>query len=370
MATTITGQQALFQIAEDVGELHAAFIKTVNSQTSLKCIGIQQFTEQTFSYALARVFGKGIRQITAYSPADETVTLASSFDSNVSAGELIEVVFYDPIRYATAISSINSAIRDSFPYFYREIKTRSALTGTVAIAGSTAVTGTSTRFLDELIVGDYIKVGDESKQVSAITTNTALTVSSAFSATTSGATCYHTSGLTYTTQIHQYALPSSVHELLNIGWALSANDPVSWIPPLSNWRVIGIDGSYLLDLLAGVTWAVDAGSVSIAYANPIVRGGTLADSLNGYTIELHYASREPELTTLSGSTLLPQKYFSIASRTYLERRMAATPVTSDENQRFQACYPYVDSKAREARSWLFTSRPQLASLKGPQVELH
>jgi hypothetical protein len=67
----------------------------------------------------------------------------------------------------------------------------SALTGTVSVtAASTTVTGTSTAFTSELAVGDSIKIGSETFTVSAIASDTSLTLDSAHSAGASGATAY------------------------------------------------------------------------------------------------------------------------------------------------------------------------------------
>lgn len=61
------------------------------------------------------------------------------------------------------------------------------LTGTVATAGTTALTGTGTAFLTELKVGDYIVVAGETvRQVASITSDTAATVSVAFTNTDTG----------------------------------------------------------------------------------------------------------------------------------------------------------------------------------------
>ena len=68
-----------------------------------------------------------------------------------------------------------------------------ALTGTVAkTASSATLTGTSTLFLSELKVGDTIRVpgtANETAEVTAIASDTSLTVLSAFANTASGQTC-------------------------------------------------------------------------------------------------------------------------------------------------------------------------------------
>lgn len=58
------------------------------------------------------------------------------------------------------------------------------LTGTCSVtAGSVTVTGTSTLFLTQLAVGDSIIVGEQTRIVSTIATNTSLTVTEAFEST-------------------------------------------------------------------------------------------------------------------------------------------------------------------------------------------
>lgn len=66
------------------------------------------------------------------------------------------------------------------------------LTGNVAISTSTTtVTGTSTRFLEELRTGDTIRVNSDTRVVSSIANNTSLVVDSVFSTTSSGNLAYN-----------------------------------------------------------------------------------------------------------------------------------------------------------------------------------
>lgn len=65
------------------------------------------------------------------------------------------------------------------------------LTGTVAKAGTTALTGTSTLFLSELVVGNVVRVpgtASEDRVVATITNDTTATVTVAFVNTASGQT--------------------------------------------------------------------------------------------------------------------------------------------------------------------------------------
>lgn len=67
--------------------------------------------------------------------------------------------------------------------------------GTVAIAGTTAVTGTSTTFTTTLQSGALITVNGETRIVNTITSDTALTVTSAFTTTASGQTLTYKSNV-------------------------------------------------------------------------------------------------------------------------------------------------------------------------------
>ncbi|MDX2084692.1 MAG: hypothetical protein SFZ03_04820 [Candidatus Melainabacteria bacterium] len=81
------------------------------------------------------------------------------------------------------------------------------LTGTVSVSsGSSTVTGSGTSFSTQFQVGDVIAVtGSESRRITTISSNTALTVASNFSTTASGAT-YKRGGEAPSTWYHLYAI--------------------------------------------------------------------------------------------------------------------------------------------------------------------
>jgi hypothetical protein len=62
------------------------------------------------------------------------------------------------------------------------------ITGTVAIAGDTTLTGTSTKFLNELMVGGAVRVSGMDRTIATIVSNTSATVTLAFVGTSSGLT--------------------------------------------------------------------------------------------------------------------------------------------------------------------------------------
>ncbi len=372
MSTNTYLEDAMFVVAEDVGEIRSAFVKTVTSQSVLVVPGISMGQTSTFKYGIARTPGAAQpRQVSAYNDASQTITITSAFDGvTVAAGALLEVAWGSAEKYAMARAAVNQAVRESYPYYYRDIRTGDALTGTVAIVGTTAVTGTGTAFHAEVRTGDIIKIGTETRTVDAVTTNAALTVTSAFTQTTSGATCYYASGLTYTTQQHVYRLPPSISELLEIGWALSASDPVSWIPPLSNWRVTGTEGSYYLHLEPlNSSWNTGTTTVATGYAGLTSSGGTFGDRFTGYEIFLHYVSREPDFVSFGDVTNLPMQYFAVASEIYARRRMAIVEPESAEARRLSTVYPLLLDKANAAKRWLYNFKPQIATLQGPSYYL-
>lgn len=369
-----TGRDILFKVAEDVGATRSAFVSEVQAQTQLRCNGLSLGQTQSFTYGLARIIGKGIRQITGYRDADQRVTVASSFDSTVSAGELIEVCWWDADRAALAQSAVNEAIRESWPWFYRQKKTPFTLTGTVSTtSSSTTVTGSSTVFSSELVAGDVIKIGSVYRTIDTISSDTSLVVTSAYTSTVSAQTCTIESNITLASGTHFYNLPVSVHYLIGVGIRSSTSDPISWFPPLANWRVTGLEGGYQVQFLEGYgvggVRQESTTSVSTATATPMLTGGSFADAYSTDTLELWYATREPELTSMSASTQLPLQFFQRASEIYIRRRMAQIGSDSPEFSSLAAIYPEVKRVADETRPWLWTMVPPLGSLRGPEIQL-
>lgn len=127
-ADSVSVQEILFKIADDCGLYRSAFVRTVNSQTSLKLDGLSLGLHETFKYALATVNAGGVRQITAYDPATETATLASGFGVTVAAGNVVKVAWWDPNLRDLAMAAIREAIRQSWGVFGRETQGASSIT--------------------------------------------------------------------------------------------------------------------------------------------------------------------------------------------------------------------------------------------------
>ena len=83
-------------------------------------------------------------------------------------------LIYNDMRFSTGIGDYSLYIKLTDGATF-------TLTGTIDPAASTDVTGAGTKFLTEVSVGDEIVVSGETRTVSAITSDTDLDVSSAFS---------------------------------------------------------------------------------------------------------------------------------------------------------------------------------------------
>lgn len=135
-ANTVTGQQILFKVSADVNEMLSDYITTVNSQTSLRVNGISQDPHNTLKYALARIAGGGIKQITAWNHANQTMTLAGTFGVTAVDGMLLDVAGHDGKKRALIFDSINEAIRAAYPFWYQETVVNAAASAITLAAGT------------------------------------------------------------------------------------------------------------------------------------------------------------------------------------------------------------------------------------------
>jgi flagellar hook protein FlgE len=83
--------------------------------------------------------------------------------------------------------AVNHVLQSSSAYTVVGTGTTRVLTGSIDPTASTSVTGVGTAFTTELAVGDQINVNGEIRKVTAIATNTALTVDAAFTDTAADA---------------------------------------------------------------------------------------------------------------------------------------------------------------------------------------
>jgi hypothetical protein len=324
---TITGREALFAIGEEVGSVRSEYLSSAASTTSLVVLGISLGQTTTFKYALARVLGKGIRQVTAYNDASQTLTIDSALSTAGVAGEIVDVLGWNGTERGRALWAANEAIRMSWPFFYRERVTGTNLTGTVAkTLGSAVLAGTGTSFTTELVVGDIISVpgtSAEIKAVTVITSDTSLTVASTYANTASAQTASLVSNITLAAATDSYTLPASCDGLLAIGLQPDTAKPIYWVPPQNldtgqeYWRMEGAPGAY-----------------RIRFLDRFNREGGLHEYYTTQVLALWYAVKEPALTAetgVGGVTMLPSEYFStVAAEIYRRRVIGQKPDGGDE----------------------------------------
>ena len=106
---------------------------------------------------------------------------------NVDLQQGATLIYDNAVRFSTATDEFGLYIKLTDGEAF-------TITGSIDPAASTTVTGSGTTFLSEISVGDDIVVSSETKTVSAIASDTSLTVSDAFSDNANDTTpdCYPT----------------------------------------------------------------------------------------------------------------------------------------------------------------------------------
>ena len=189
--TTVTAQQVLLRVADEIGEVQSAFVDNVSS-TEVRAAGISRGQGVNYQYALASIEGKGIRTVSTYYEADETLVVSSAFSPVVAAGDVISIYLWDANKRAKVQRAINQAIWASFPFWYREVL--------LDLNNSLLADGVTTWTLQELEAGTY-----------------------------------------------QYGLPTDLITLSRIGLQTGAANAPIWYAPLANWRVSGQEGAFELN---------------------------------------------------------------------------------------------------------------------------
>lgn len=129
-ANTVSIQDILWKVASDAGEVLSEYIAGVTSQTVLIVRGMERDPHTSLTYGLARIVGSGAsgtRQITAWNPGTQTVTLASAFSTTAAVGNVLQVLGADAKRRGAMFDAINEAIRQSWGVFGRETKGATAI---------------------------------------------------------------------------------------------------------------------------------------------------------------------------------------------------------------------------------------------------
>ena len=126
----ISGEDILFKIAEEVGELRGRQVTTANTTTSFTCASVTE--ADSFKYARARVLGKGKSAVSA-NTSGGVFTVSPAFSSAPAAGDVLELCWQQENKRGLALAAMNEAIRAAYPYWYREtVVDQSAATLTLA----------------------------------------------------------------------------------------------------------------------------------------------------------------------------------------------------------------------------------------------
>lgn len=175
--TTVTGQEILFKCFGDAGEILSEMITTVSSQTSLIVTGLSKDPHLTLKYALARIgTSSGIRQITGWNHASQTVTLASGFSVTAAVGNVLDVCGEDGRKRGQLFDAVNEAIRAAWPFWYRETIVNAAASS-ITLAANTHSYSLPAACAALIAIGvqdtsndaiDWIKVGDEAADFFAV----------------------------------------------------------------------------------------------------------------------------------------------------------------------------------------------------------
>ncbi len=133
--TTITGQAALWRVAEATHKVRSSFVTTVASSTVLTCIGQEENANGAYNHALATIPGKGLTTVLDYDGMSKTFTLASPGLSGAAEGDLLMLAWWNPDERARAWAAINRAIEESYPDFWLEREVSAAESGITLSAG-------------------------------------------------------------------------------------------------------------------------------------------------------------------------------------------------------------------------------------------
>ena len=134
-ATTISGDEILFYLAEEAGETKGGFLTSVTSTTSIAVTTLST-TSDTYKYALARVLGYSINTVTAQTAAAFTVTPGFTGLTSGDVGKVMTLCWWNGRKKDQAISAMNTAILLSYPYWYQETIVNAAA-ATLTLSAST-----------------------------------------------------------------------------------------------------------------------------------------------------------------------------------------------------------------------------------------
>lgn len=206
--TLVSVYDVLARMADELDELKYFRISTISTGGTqyIECGSQAAVAANIFRYGIARVQGKGTRQIAAQGNAYTTAasaggkfTLATALSSAAVVGETLDVGWHNEQKYGQALAAVRAAIETSPPYWYREM----------------------------MIDRDSTLLSD------GVTTHTAVTLDD---------------------ESDEYALSTDIYKLAMIGVQMdSTDDEIRWLERLDLWRTIGQEGAWRLKFYRGAS---------------------------------------------------------------------------------------------------------------------
>jgi flagellar hook protein FlgE len=167
--------------ATEAGKATTTTTISGNLNSEFTANAVNHVTTSSSAYS---VTGTGTSRVLAGTyTTNGTTTATTPNTAGILAGDIISLGGEERkvvSLVANTSITVDSAFTTSAAYTTPAAGT-GALTGSIDPAASTTVTGLGTAFLTELAVGDTITVSGETRTISAIASNTSLTVSAAFS---------------------------------------------------------------------------------------------------------------------------------------------------------------------------------------------
>lgn len=200
--TAVSGWDIMLRAAEEMGKLKTCRITAVSTTARVECGSQAATTLNTFQYGIARVSGKGTRQIltqgndyAAPVSAGGKFVLSSALSQIAVVGEVLELAFWNENEYGAAVRAVHAMVNNSPPYWYRDVR--------LDLNHSTISDGTSYTLL------------------------------------------------TFDQDTDEYATPSDAARIVAVGVQADTSHEVDWIARQDLWDCVGQEGALKLKFYRG-----------------------------------------------------------------------------------------------------------------------
>ncbi len=288
-ANTVTGNQALFALAEEAHELRGGLV-TASADTTHLTIGklANQFADSYFVSGFIRLQGgSGYSTITTYTGSSGAFVITPAL-TGLAANSRVEYCFWDDDKYGKAFAALKRAIIESYPRWWREVIT---------------------------------------------------TLSDAV--------------ITLQPNVFSYALPTACVELWQIRPQITSTFEYDWMDPQDTWGVEGEEGALTLRFYpnyngGGSYYRIDQSHI---YDMSGVASNFFSNAFSTYVLCLRYKARETPFTALTDTTELPLDYMgSVGAEAYMVERLTSRRGTDLQSDNISL--PQIQQRAQMARDRL------------------